>query len=88
MSNDYPNDNFVHGTIVKFFPHANYGFIRDVKGREIYFHLDEVRLLDGFHRREVCEGLRVGFDMSRTARGQRATRIRVYPSPNPEPVNP
>ena len=75
---DYPHDQFAHGKIIKFFPHANYGFIRDTLGREIYFHLDEVRLLEQFHRKGIKEGLFVGFDMSRTARGPRATKMKVY----------
>jgi cold shock CspA family protein len=75
---EYPDDHFIHGTILKYFPQANYGFIRDVKGREIYFHLDEARLAGGFHRRDIKEGLKVGFDMSRTSRGLRATKIKVY----------
>jgi len=50
---EYPEDHYIHGKIIKFFPHANYGFIRDTKGKEVYFHLDEVRLLNHFHRKNI-----------------------------------
>src|SRR3989304_1632380 len=38
-------DKFRKGTIIKYFPQSSYGFIRDHRGKEIYFHLDELRLI-------------------------------------------
>ncbi len=75
----YPADNFRHGKISKFFPQGSYGFVRDEKGKEIYFHLDEIRIL-GEKRTRSCfkEGNDVGFDVGLTSRGLRVTRLKLY----------
>ena len=74
-------DLFRKGKVVKFFPQSGYGFIRDSGGRQIYFHLDEVRFIGEKKKRsQIKEGLEVGFDVSRTAKGMRATHLKFYPS--------
>ncbi len=76
---EYPGDNFRHGKILKFFPQGRYGFVRDEKGHEVYFHLDEIRLLGGRRNRsDLKEGTDVGFDVGLTSRGLRITRLKVY----------
>lgn len=73
-------DYFRKGKVSKYFPHAGYGFIRDGAGHETYFHLDEVRFVGEKKKRgEIKEGMEVGFDVSRTSRGIRATFLKIYP---------
>lgn len=75
----YPEDKFRKGRIIKFFPHAGYGFVRDLGGKEVYFHLDEIRFLGSKNdRRYVSEGAPVGFDIGRTSRGLRVTLMKIY----------
>ena len=74
-----PDDKFRKGRVVKFFPNAGYGCVRDEMGHEVYFHLDEVRLVGKRNdRRYVSEGAPVGFDVGRTSRGLRVTHIKFY----------
>ncbi len=73
------NDKFRKGRIIKYFPQAGYGFVRDDMGHEVYFHLDEVRFVGKRNdRRYVSEGAPVGFDVGRTSRGLRVTRLKLY----------
>lgn len=76
---EYPTDSFRHGKISKFFPQGSYGFVRDGQGKEIYFHLDEIRIL-GEKRERSCfkEGVEVGFDVGLTSRGLRVTHLKIY----------
>lgn len=72
-------DKFRHGKIIKFFPQMGYGFIRDQNGKEIYFHLDEVRFVGEKRNRSfVVEGAEVGVDVGRTSRGLRVTHLKIY----------
>ena len=72
-------DKVRKGRIVKYFPQAGYGFVRDDLGHEVYFHLDEVRFVGKRNdRRYVSEGAPVGFDVGRTSRGLRVTRLKLY----------
>lgn len=73
------DDKFRKGKIIKYFPQSGYGFVRDVNGREIYFHLDELRFVGAKNdRRYVTEGAPVGIDVGRTSRGLRVTRLKIY----------
>ncbi len=64
--------------IAKFFPQAGYGFVRDSNGKEIYFHLDELRFLGEKKGRSfVVEGASVGVDVGLTSRGLRVTRLKI-----------
>lgn len=73
------DDKFRKGRIVKYFPQAGYGFVRDDLGHEVYFHLDEVRFVGKRNdRRYVSEGAPVGFDVGRTSRGLRVTLLKLY----------
>ncbi|MBI2068388.1 MAG: cold shock domain-containing protein [Deltaproteobacteria bacterium] len=75
----YPQDNFRHGKITKYFPQGGYGFVRDEGGKEVYFHLDEIRLLGEKKDRSLFrEGVEIGFDVGLTSRGLRVTRMRLY----------
>lgn len=72
-------DKFRQGKIIKFFPHAGYGFVRDRGGKEVYFHLDEIRFVgEKKGRSHILEGTTVGFDVGRTSRGLRVTRLKIY----------
>ncbi len=73
------DDKFRKARIIKFFPQSSYGFVRDEKGHEIYFHLDEVRLAGSKDKRShVVEGAEVGIDVGRTSRGLRVTTLKIY----------
>ena len=72
-------DKWRQGKIVKFSPQSGYGFIRDQQGKEVYFHLDEVRFVGAKNDKTwVREGLSVGIDVGRTSRGLRVTRLKIY----------
>lgn len=72
-------DNFRKAKILKFFPHLGYGFVRDRNGKDIYFHLDEVRFVgEKKDRSDLVEGREVGIDVGITSRGIRVTRLKIY----------
>ncbi|MBI4237845.1 MAG: hypothetical protein HY696_05435 [Deltaproteobacteria bacterium] len=76
---DPQQDLFSKGEIVKFFPHLSYGFVRDLRGRELFFHIDEVDLLGQKGRREYIRvGAKVGYDCCRTGHGLRVKRMKIY----------
>lgn len=71
-------DKFRQARITKFFPQSGYGFVKDQKGHEIYFHLDELRFVGPKQARShVVEGASVGIDVSRTSRGMRVIRLKI-----------
>jgi len=73
------DDKFRKGRIIKYFPQSGYGFVRDNNGKEVYFHLDELRFVGAkSDRRYVNEGAPVGFDVGRTSRGLRVTKLKIY----------
>ncbi|MEW6297156.1 MAG: hypothetical protein AB1671_05370 [Thermodesulfobacteriota bacterium] len=77
---NYPEDKFYHGVIGKIFWSNNSGIIRSAAGKEIPFVFPYVTLL-GVPRQDIRflrEGMRVGFDVGWTAKGLRATVIKVY----------
>ena len=74
-----PEDKFRKGKIIKYFPKSGYGFVRDQEGREVYFHIDEVRFVgEKKGRPYIAEGASVGFDVGRTSRGLRVTLLKIY----------
>src|SRR3989338_1563296 len=74
-------DLFRKGEIIKFFSQSGYGFIRDEKGQQVYFHMDEVRVVgEPKKRNQIYEGMKIGFDVSRTSKGVRATHMKFYAS--------
>lgn len=76
---DPQQDLFSKGEIIKFFPHLSYGFVRDLRGRELFFHIDEVDLLGQKGRREYIRvGAKVGYDCCRTGHGLRVKRMKIY----------
>ena len=73
------NDKFRKGRIVRFFPQSSYGFVRDQNGKEIYFHLDEIRFVGPKNDRTyVRDNIDVGVDVGVTSRGLRVTRMKIY----------
>lgn len=74
-----PIDKFRQAKIIKFFPQAGYGFVKDSNGKEIYFHLDELRFVgEKKDASYITEGAQVGVDVGRTSRGVRVTRLKIY----------
>ena len=72
-------DKLRRAKIIKFFPQSHYGFVKDQNGKEIYFHLDELRFLG--EKKDpsfVQEGVSVGVDVGLTSRGLRVTLMKVY----------
>jgi cold shock CspA family protein len=63
------------GEITDYFPDKGYGFIRSERGEKIFFFLPEVDTI-GFRIQDVRLGLRVGYDVSVTAKGRRVSRMR------------
>lgn len=76
---DQETDKFRHAKITRFFPQSGYGFVRDAAGKEIYFHIDEVRVVgEKRDRALIREGTEVGIDVGRTSRGLRVTQLKIY----------
>ena len=63
------------GEITEYFPDKGYGFIKSVRGEKIFFFLPEVDTL-GLRIQELQPGLKVGYDVSLTAKGRRISRLR------------
>lgn len=63
------------GEIIEYFPDKGYGFIRNEKGEKIFFFLPEVDTI-GLHMQDIRLGLKVGYDVSVTAKGRRISRMR------------
>ena len=48
-----PEDKFPKGRVVKYFSQSRYGFIKDQKGRDLYFNLDEVRFVGNKNKNDL-----------------------------------
>lgn len=72
------NDRFPKGRIVKYFKEQRYGFIHDQTGREIFFSLEEMDIVDHRSREDIRVGTIIGYDLSRTSRGLRVKRMKIY----------
>lgn len=72
-------DLFPKGKITKYFPKNSYGFIRDRRGRELFFHIDELDLVGPLARKQhIRVGADVGYDCCRTSHGLRVKRMKIY----------
>ncbi|MBI4367431.1 MAG: cold shock domain-containing protein [Deltaproteobacteria bacterium] len=72
-------DLFSKGEIIKFFAQQSYGFVRDQRGRELFFHIDEIDLLGQKNTRDYLQvGAKVGYDCCRTPHGLRVKRMKIY----------
>ncbi len=79
------SDLFYHGVIVKLFPKNNMGVVRTESGREITFSYNLVIVLGGNKNpNDLREGQMIGYDLGWTANGLRVTKIKVYPSSQPD----
>ena len=77
---EQPADLFYHGTISKIFWRNETGVIHSDTGKDIPFAFPFVTLL-GVPRQDIQflrEGMRVGFDVSRTSKGLRVSVIKIY----------
>ena len=77
---EQPADLFYHGVISKIFWRNETGVIHSDTGKDIPFAFPFVTLL-GVPRQDIQflrEGMRVGFDVSRTPKGLRVSVIIVY----------
>jgi cold shock CspA family protein len=77
---EQPADLFYHGVISKIFWRNETGVIHSDTGKDIPFAFPFVTLL-GVPRQDIQflrEGMRVGFDVSRTPKGLRVSVIKVY----------
>jgi cold shock CspA family protein len=77
---EQPGDLFYHGVISKIFWRNETGVIHSDSGKDISFAFPFVTLL-GAPRQDIRflrEGMRVGFDVSRTPKGLRVSIIKIY----------
>jgi len=72
------DDRFPKGRIVKYFKEQRYGFIMDQHQKEVFFSLEEMDILGGKKESHVKVGQFVGYDVSRTSRGLRIKRMKIY----------
>jgi cold shock CspA family protein len=73
-----PEDKFSKGRVVKYFPQSRYGFIKDHRGRDLYFNVDEVRFAGSKGREALKEGIEVGYDVAWTSHGLHVAKIKIY----------
>ncbi|MDB9524729.1 HPF/RaiA family ribosome-associated protein [Oscillatoria sp. CS-180] len=74
----------IAGIVTKLFPSQNYGFIKTLDGREIYFHRNSV-LHDDYDRLSVGAG--VQFFPSEGENGPQASTIRLVDKPGIRPAD-
>ncbi len=77
---EQPGDLFYHGVVSKIFWRNETGVIHSDTGKDIPFVFPFVTLL-GVPRQDIQflrEGMRVGFDVSRTSKGLRVSVIKIY----------
>ena len=70
------NLRYPEGKITNFFPEKGYGFITNQKGEKIFFFLPEVDTM-GCRAEDIRKGVRVGYDVSLTAKGRRISRMKI-----------
>src|SRR4030095_16245501 len=73
-----PDDKFSKGRVVKYFPQSRYGFIKDRRGRDLYFNIDEIRFSGVKGREALKEGVVVGYDVAWTSHGLHIAKIKIY----------
>ena len=73
-----PDDKFSKGRVMKYFPQSKYGFIKDRKGKDVYFNIDEVRFTGSKGRESLKEGILVGYDVGWTSHGLHINKIKIY----------
>ena len=73
------NDLFPKGEVVSYFPRQGYGFIKDRNGNEVYFKLEELRLVGPkADKTYISVGSKVGYDISCTSKGPHVRTLKVY----------
>ncbi|MFO1520175.1 MAG: hypothetical protein U1F57_11010 [bacterium] len=78
LPSSMPDDSFSKGRIVKYFPQSKYGFIKDRRGKDVYFNVDEVRFVGAKGREALREGILVGYDKAWTSHGLHISKIKIY----------
>ena len=73
-----PDDRFSKGRVVKYFPQSHYGFIKDRRGKDLYFNIDELRFSGEKGREYLKEGIEVGYDVAWTSKGLHISKIKIY----------
>lgn len=73
-----PEDRFSKGRVVKYFPQSHYGFIKDRRGKDLYFNIDELRFSGEKGREALKEGIEVGYDVAWTSKGLHISKIKIY----------
>lgn len=73
-----PEDRFSKGRVVKYFPQSRYGFIKDRRGKDVYFNVDELRFAGTKGRESLKEGIEVGYDVAWTSKGIHISKIKIY----------
>ena len=73
-----PEDKFSRGRIVKYFPQSHYGFIKNKRGKDVYFNVDEIRFVGEKGREALKEGIEVGYDVGWTSHGLHISRVKIY----------
>jgi len=67
---------YPEGEVTNYFPEKGYGFITNDKGEKIFFFLPEVDTM-GCRTDDIRKGIRVGYDVSLTAKGRRISRMKI-----------
>lgn len=75
--NIYPEAIMEHGYIKMYDPLKQFGFIVSEDDDELYFSERDIH--PKFRNLPIREGLRVGFDLKREQKGDRAVNVRLLP---------
>jgi cold shock CspA family protein len=60
------------GRIIKYYGKKKYGFIKRMRGKDIFFHVSDVT---NYHRGLKLEGKEVAYDSYETRRGKKAFNV-------------
>jgi cold shock CspA family protein len=73
------NDLFPKGQITQYYPYQGYGYVKDNRGKEVVFKMDEIELIGPKADKQfLAAGSRVGYDVSWTSSGLHIRKLKIY----------
>lgn len=73
------NDLFPKGQVTQFYPYQGYGYVKNNRGVEIIFNMDEIELVGPkADKKHLAVGARVGYDVSWTSKGLHIRALKIY----------
>ncbi len=73
------NDLFSKGIISQYYPYQGFGYVKNSRGEEIIFKLDEVELVGPkANKKYLISQCRVGYDVSWASNGLHISKLKPY----------